>query len=202
VDEASAEKVAEQKPLWDAIHEEGGKILTSDCSVKRFGAEVDGKVLDLLTMCYDSSPELAAKRHATGGLIYSYGNPQGGVENPLIYRRNYGIRLWKHNYDGFATYCYFEAFGHPWDDFDSVDYRDHNLVYPTTDGVIGTVAWEGYREAVDDIRYASTLALAIRENPGHPQAAAAKAFLDAVTGEEADLDALRKEIIGWILKLQ
>ena len=202
VDEASAEKVAEQKPLWDAIHEEGGKILTSDCSVKRFGAGVDGKVLDLLTMCYDSSPELAAKRHATGGLIYSYGNPQGGVENPLIYRRNYGIRLWKHNYDGFATYCYFEAFGHPWDDFDSVDYRDHNLVYPTTDGVIGTVAWEGYREAVDDIRYASTLALAIRENPGHPQAAAAKAFLDAVTGEEADLDALRKEIIGWILKLQ
>ena len=202
VDEATAEKVAEQKPLWDAIHEEGGKILTSDCSISCFGAEVDGKVLDLLTLCGKTSPELAAKRHATGGLIYSYGNPQGGVENPLAYRRNYGIRLWKHNYDGFATYCYFEAFGHPWDDFDSLDYRDHNLVYSTADGVIDTIAWEGFREAVDDIRYACTLALAIRENPTHPQASAAQAFLDSITGEEKDLDALRKEIIAWILKLQ
>ena len=201
VDEATAEKVAQQKPLWDAIHEEGGRVLTSDCSISCFGADLDGKLLDLLTLCRDSSADLAAKRHATDGQVFSYGNPQGGVENPLVYRRNYGLRLWKHNYDGFATYCYFEAFGHPWDDFDSRDYRDHNLVYPTANGVIDTVAWEGYREAVDDIRYACTLALAIGENPTHPQAAAAQAFLDSITGEEADLDALRKEIIGWILKL-
>ena len=202
VDEANAEKVALQKPLWDAIHEEGGRVLTSDCSVSCFGADLDGKLLDLLTLCRDSSPEWAAKRHATGGQVFSYGNPQGGVENPLAYRRNYGLRLWKHGYDGFATYCYYEAFGHPWDDFDSRDYRDHNLVYPTADGVIDTVAWEGYREAVDDIRYASTLALAIRENPAHPQAAAAQAFLDSVTGEEPDLDAVRREIVAWILKLR
>ena len=202
VDEANAEKVAQQKPLWDAIHEEGGRVLTSDCSVSCFGADLDGKLLDLLTLCRDSSPEWAAKRHATGGQVFSYGNPQGGVENPLAYRRNYGLRLWKHGYDGFATYCYYEAFGHPWDDFDSRDYRDHNLVYPTADGVIDTVAWEGYREAVDDIRYASTLALAIRENPAHPQAVAAKAFLDGVTGEEPDLDAVRREIVAWILKLR
>ena len=202
VDEASKEKVAAQKKLWDAIHEEGGKVFTSDCSIQCFGADIDGKMLDLLTLCRDSSPKFAAKRHATGGLIFSYGNPQGGVENPLIYRRNYGIRLWKHNYDGFATYCYYEAFGHPWDDFDSQHYRDHNLVYPTADGVIDTLAWEGFREAVDDIRYASTLALAIKNNPAHPQAKAAQAFLDAMTGEERDLDALRRDIIGWILKLQ
>ena len=68
--------------------------------------------------------------------------------------------------------------------------------------MIDTVAWEGYREAVDDIRYASTLALAIRENPAHPQAVAAKAFLDGVTGEEPDLDAVRREIVAWILKLR
>ena len=202
VDEASKEKVAAQKKLWDAIHEEGGKVFTSDCSVQCFGADIDGKLLDLLTLCRDSSPKFAAKRHATNGLIFSYGNPQGGVENPLIYRRNYGIRLWKHNYDGFATYCYYEAFGHPWDDFDSQHFRDHNLVYPTADGVIDTLAWEGFREAVDDIRYACTLALAIQSNPAHPQAKAAKAFLDSINGEEPDLDALRRDIINWILKLR
>ncbi len=202
VDEASAEKVAQQRPLWDAIHEAGGRIMTSDCSPQRFAADIDGKVLDLVIMAWVSSAELAAKRHATGGLIFSYGNPQGGVENPLTYRRNYGIQLWKRNYDGFATYCYYEAFGHPWDDFDSMSYRDHNLVYPTADGIIDTLAWEGFREAVDDIRYASTLALAIRDNPNHPQAAAAKAFLDGITGKEPDLDALRRDIISWILKLR
>ena len=120
----------------------------------------------------------------------------------MLYRRNYGIRLWKHNYDGFATYCYYETFGHPWDDFDSQHYRDHNLVYPTADGVIDTLAWEGFREAVDDIRYACTLALAIQNNPAHPQAKAAKAFLDGINGEEPNLDALRRDIINWILKLQ
>ncbi|MCR4574065.1 MAG: LamG domain-containing protein [Lentisphaeria bacterium] len=202
VDEASKEKVTAQKKLWDAIHAEGGRVFTSDCSVQCFGADIDGKLLDLLTLCRDSSPKFAAKRHATNGLIFSYGNPQGGVENPLIYRRNYGIRLWKHNYDGFATYCYYESFGHPWDDFDNQHYRDHNLVYPTADGVIDTLAWEGFREAVDDIRYACTLALAIQNNPAHSQAKAAQAFLDAMTGEEPNLDALRHDIIAWILKLR
>ncbi|MBP5639104.1 MAG: hypothetical protein J6X55_06480 [Victivallales bacterium] len=202
VDEASKDKIDAQKKLWDAIHEEGGRVFTSDCSQQRFGTEIDGKLLNLLTLAWDTSPEYAAKRHATGGMLFSYGNPQGGVENPLVYRRNYGIRLWKHNYDGFATYCYYEAFGHPWDDFDSSHYRDHNLVYPTADGVIDTVGWEGFREAVDDIRYACTLALAIQNNPAHPQVNAAKAFLDRISGEEPDLNTLRRDIVGWILKLR
>jgi len=35
------------------------------------------------------------------------------------------------------------------------------FVYPTVDGVIDTIAWEGYREGIDDLRYLATLRKAI-----------------------------------------
>ena len=202
VDEAQKEKVEAQRLLWEAIHEAGGRVMTSDSTPSHFTAGPEGRLIDIAILAHGASADAAARRHAVGGKVFSYCNPQGGVENPMLYRRNYGISLWKANYDGFATYCYYDSFGHPWDDFDSLSYRDHNLVYPTADGVVDTLAWEGFREAVDDIRYASTLAIAIRDNPAHPQAAAARDFLDKVTGNEADLDALRQTIVNWILKLQ
>ena len=61
------------------------------------------------------------------------------------------------------------------------------------------------REAVDDVRYATTLRLAIEKagtNAKHKVVAAeAAAYLDKfdVTG---DLDEIRKTIVNYILKLQ
>ena len=202
VDEAQAEGIAAQKPFWDIVHELGGKMFVSDNSKDALPVHQPGDLLDLVIRRLEPSRELTALRHANGGLLMAYGIPQSGPENPEVFRRNYGLALWQLDYDGFATYCYASNMGCPWNDFDHIDFRDHNFVYPTTDGVIDTLAWEGYREAVDDIRYASTLALAIRENPNHPQAAEAKAFLETMDPSQADLDALRAQIIAWILKLQ
>ena len=36
-------------------------------------------------------------------------------------------------------------------------YRDHVFAYPTSNGVIDTIQWEGWREGVDDTRYVATL---------------------------------------------
>ena len=201
VDEAQADRIAAQKPFWDIVHELGGKMFVSDNSKDALPVHLPGDLLDLVIRRLEPAAELADERHANGGLLMAYGIPQSGPENPEVFRRNYGLALWKLNYDGFATYCYCSSMGCPWNDFDNIDFRDHNFVYPTTDGVIDTLAWEGYREAVDDIRYASTLALAIRENPDHPQAAEAKAFLETMDPSQADLDDLRAQIITWILKL-
>ena len=55
---------------------------------------------------------------------------------------------------------------------------DHNLVYPTADGVVDTIAWERCREAV------------------------AEQWLQGIDAENADLDAVRTAIIQWILKLR
>jgi hypothetical protein len=57
-------------------------------------------------------------------------------------------------------YAYQHGFGdHIWNDFDHERFRDHVFAYPTSNGIIDTIQWEGFREAVDDVRYLATLVL-------------------------------------------
>ena len=63
--------------------------------------------------------------------------------------------MWNAGYDGAMNFAYQHAYGPSiWNDFDSASthYRDHVFAYPTTDGVIDTIEWEGWREGVDDTR--------------------------------------------------
>ena len=46
-------------------------------------------------------------------------------------------------------------------------YRNMNLVYATKDDFIDTLAWEGIREGIDDIRYA-TLCSSLPTGPSLP----------------------------------
>jgi len=204
VDEARGDRVKTQLPIWKTIHEAGGKVFTSDESSNHAVCSLPGSTIDLVVAAWNSSRATADLRHRNGGRIFMYFTPQGGVENPDVYRRNYGLRLWLDHYDGFATYCYFEAFGNPWDDFDC-GMRDHNFVYPTADGVVDTVEWAGYREAIDDIRYATTLreaAVTARKNGKAQLADQAEKWLASIDAEHADLDQVRKQMIDWILKLK
>jgi hypothetical protein len=77
------------------------------------------------------------------------------------------------------------------------------MAYPTVDGVVDTVQWEGYREGVDDTRYLATLLRAIdRSPPGRrSDADAARRWLNDLD-IDGDLDAIRSAMIDWILKLQ
>jgi len=86
-----------------------------------------------------------------------YANPQVGVEDPLLYRHNYCLSLYFLGYDGCMDYAYQHSFGkHIWKDFDHHKYRDHVFAYPTSNGVVDTIQWEGFREAVDNVRYVHT----------------------------------------------
>ena len=73
-------------------------------------------------------------------------------------------------------------------------------------GVIDTVQWEGFREAVDDVRYVSTLKSAIdtvlqgNDNELKRIAIDAKAWLSTVN-IYADLDKVRARMIEYILRL-
>ena len=143
---------------------------------------------------------------AAGHKILSYNNPQGGAEEPETYRRNYGLALWHAGFDGACTYAYQHSFGHAWDDFDDNTYRDHNMTYPTVNGVISTVQWEGYREGYDDLRYLATLENWIEQGKRHGGAAgelARKTQLSVYRMQPAgqDLDDLRRQMIAQILAL-
>ncbi|MFA6715402.1 MAG: hypothetical protein WCS27_08485, partial [Victivallaceae bacterium] len=128
---------------------------------------------------------------------------QGGIENPLLNRRGLGMKVWLAGYDGTMTYAYMHGMGNPWNDFDHQTYRDHNYVYPTADGVISTPALAGFREGVDDIRYATKLQQLIEQNRTGPKAGLANSaqnYLDQLKPGD-DLYLMRLEMIDYILKL-
>ena len=130
------------------------------------------------------------------------------MENPELYRRNYGLLLWKLDYDGACTYCFMDSSGTQWNDFDDETYRDHCLAYPTVDGVVGTLALEGFRAGMDDLRYVTVLRAVIeRALRGGSARAKARArqmqkWLESADPRRADLDALRQVVIERILELE
>ena len=159
---------------------------------------------------------LADLARKAGVRLYSYNNPQLGVEYPHTYRRNYGLALWTAGYSGGMDFCYT---GNDWNDFNNAEYRDHNMVYPSADRMIDTIQWEGYREGVDDVRYLSTLLRAIEEAKKGRGALRRRAreaeewvrsikvtdtlgwdgFRERI--DDVDLDKLRREMAQWVIAL-
>ena len=202
MDEAGGKRLASQRGAWQATRNAGAKIF-----VACFGDFFDlvGDLLDVAIMAGELRPDMAQKVHGAGNRIFNYANPQCGAEMPLTYRRNYGLALWKAGYDGAMDYAYQHSFGHGWNDFDDRALRDHVMAYPTADGVIDTIQWEGFREGIDDVRYVTTLKSAIAEakQKGAKMDMIEKAekFLRELNPDE-NLDRIRKEMIVLIEQLK
>ena len=201
-DEARGEKLKAQRAEWASVRKAGGKVFVAGSQGHNF-PEL-GDVQDLLVCYGDPSKEEAARWHSKGHKIFCYANPQSGIEEPETYRRNFGLLLAANDYDGGMTYIYY----HGWNDFHGSRYRQHNFVYPTADGVLDTIQWEGYREGIDDLRYLATLRKAIRaaRHAGPTRvrlAGQAQAFLDQLSHMRVttDLYAIRAEMIRWIREL-
>jgi hypothetical protein len=199
IDEATGERLASQKMTWQAVQDAGGKTFVA-CYKKTF--EAMGPLLNCAVLAGHPDPTEGEKWHSVGSLAFCYANPQVGPEEPETFRRNFGLLLWKAGFDGAMDYAYQHGFGHVWNDFDSASYRDHNFTYPTVNGVIDTVQWEGFREGVDDVRYVTTLERAIEAAPAAKAgvAAEAKAWVEGLD-PAGDLDELRARMVEWIEKL-
>jgi hypothetical protein len=164
-----------------------------------------GDILDYPVVTGRLRPELAKKIRANGFVPLSYGNPQVGVELPALYRQNYGLALRAAGYGGSINFTYsMDNTKEDWDDFRADNYRGHNFVYPSTEGPIDTIQYGGWREAVDDVRYAATLERAIGESPARGRLTAfareSQAWLDSITGYE-NLDDVRADMIRRIDEL-
>jgi hypothetical protein len=83
----------------------------------------------------------------------------------------------------------------------------HSMVYRTTEGVIDTIQWEGYREGIDDLRYVTTLQQVIEKakNSGDKVRVAvadeAQKYLDGVDAAYGDLEQIRSAMVKYILAL-
>lgn len=133
-----------------------------------------------------------------------YARQHVGVENPAHTRRQYGLAPYL---SGFSATCnYAHHFG-PYNDR-SEGYKPMVFAYGVYDGVIDTLAWEGYREGIDDIRYATLLKMlckdAAQSKNLSTRYAGRKALqlMALLDGEKYDTASARLEIITRILNLQ
>lgn len=206
IDEADPDALAHQRPIWRALRDSGARIFTAGWRPGYFDAA--GDMLDLFVDGRPFSHETPRQFHQLGHAAFKYNTPQSGIENPALYRLNYGIRLWRHGYDGAMIYTYQDGFGTVWNDFDSPRFRDHNFTYPTSVSAVDTLAWEGLREGINDVRYIATLQARIAANRAAPDgersAAATNAtrYLDALANAADTTPAqARHEIVRHILNL-
>ena len=135
-----------------------------------------------------------------------YANQHVGAENPAFNRRQNGMAAYLANYSALCNYAH--HFG-SYDD-DSEIYRPMVFGYGQGKGVIDTIQWEGFREGVDDIRYATLMVrlaraaakLGAADIDASYEGRKALQFLAAFNRETDDLDACRAEMISFILRLK
>ena len=200
-DEATGEQLTAQRAAWKAVQEAGGKTVVA-CYEKTF--EAMGGLLNCAVLAGRPNPEEGRKWHSVGSHAFCYAYPQVGNEEPETYRRHFGLELWKAGFDGAMDYAYQHGFGHVWNDFDERTYRDHVFAYPTLNGVIDTIQWEGFREGVDDVRYLTTLLNLIERAKADPAKAQLAKQAEAWVGTidpAGDLDGVRAQIVERILQL-
>ena len=178
-------------PAIRAIQDAGAKVLVSG-----FSDAFDhlGGALDICIRYGIPQRDEAAQWHQAGGQIWCYAAPQAGTDDPAVYRRNFGILLWMADYDGCADYCYIDPFKiNPY-------FRGWGFVYPTVDGVVRTLSWDGFREGVDDVRYLTTLKL-LAESSDSPATREALEFLDGIDPKSDDTEYVRLKAMRYILDI-
>ncbi len=207
-DEPSMKFLQGQRPLWKQAHERGMKILST---AKDRHLQYGGYNEDFANYAGTLSRDSARKWHMMGNRITDYANPHTGPENPDYMRRAHGMDLYHADYDGTCNYHFLEGSGpNIWcENTGKTGFRAFAVVYPSADGLIDTLQYEGFRAAIDDVRYATLLQQLARKAIADPKKAdlyyagkKALRFLALTPMETVNLDAFRLEMIRHILTLQ
>ncbi|MGO9485438.1 MAG: hypothetical protein ACLPX9_12760 [Rhodomicrobium sp.] len=204
VDEVRGTVFDSQMPAFDAIHANGGKVFNSipdAATALRPGIyKIDVPILYGVGM--HSGTIETMRRMSPNSKVSMYGDPFSDSSNPESVRNHFGFAMLYKNYDAAMNYVYQDGCGgsgNIWNNFDGAHY---NWTYPTSNGVVDTLQWEGNREAVNDIRYASTLAA--RKGWTKPQLVAYLRSLPALNEnpDAIDAPAARQAIVDAILATQ
>ena len=127
-----------------------------------------------------------------------------GPENPDFNRRQYGLGAYLAGYSAACNYAHHYG---PYND-DGDYYKPMVFAYGSGDGVIDTIQWEGFREGIDDIRYATELCRLARQADKSGDfelgrlGRRALMYLASVKRGSDALDAVRGEMATYILKLR
>lgn len=202
-DEPGAGWMMDNRPIFEAYQKEGFRfILAGGPNVLHKGAYI---------IDWFNSAKLPEERESTRAWnetghshVAWYAVHHVGPENPAFNRRQYGMAPYLANYS--ATCNYAHHFG-SWNDRRTT-YKPMVFAYGCGDGVIDTLQWEGYREGLDDIRYATLMKTLALEAEKHADIKVKYAgrqalqFLSLSDPATMDLASARLEMIRHILKLK
>lgn len=201
-DEPGATWLMNARPVYEAYQREGFKFIIAGGNAVFAKA---GYIYDWHNVAKwpedDSSTQLwnaIGKAH-----VAWYAAMHVGSENPAFNRRQYGLAPYLANYS--ATCNYAHHFGSYNDN--RLTYRPMVFAYGIHGGVLDTLQWEGYREGIDDIRYATLLMRlahqAAKSDEISERYAGNRAlqFMAKLSRADADLNAARMEMIRHIMAL-
>jgi hypothetical protein len=209
IDEAGPETIRQEQESWRVVHEEGAKVMVSTHPHRKLLFALDYHVVPSAPYPEKYRKEADLVHEANpDALVAWYADPHSGPESPEFARRVYGLLSYKSNYDGISQYVWYR---NNWNDFSCMwepNMRGLMLVYPTRDDVLDTLAWEGLREGLNDIRYATKLKLVAREALQSGDAEVkllgrrALGMVAYYDGRRGDMDQFRYEAIDYILRLE
>lgn len=139
------------------------------------------------------------------GPIGFYASQHTGTENPQFTRRQHGLGGWLNGLT--MSFNYEWAIG-PFNDRVYGTYRPMAITYANGQGLMETIEYAGFREACDDVRYATYLKQLAQECVDSKDVAktipARKAlqYLALLDRERMDLNVVRIEMIEHVLKLR
>jgi hypothetical protein len=203
-DEPSWTMLQFQQEMWQYMQDKGAKVFSTG-NERHFELGVKENFLNTVG---EPTRAKADAWHAFGNdkMITNYAYPHTGPENPDLMRQRHGLWTYKANYDATYNYIFYEGPPNIWNDNSIQDeFRNFNLVYPTRTKLIDTLAWEGFREGIDDIRYATKLkqvaadAIASGQQDQVTAANQALTWLEQVDERSINQDLLRLEMIRHIL---
>lgn len=189
---------ADNKNYFTVLGEEYCRRYDPDCSEEErdiYGVQMIGMpiVLECDPYYHTCSEEFLNTIYAQDQDALVYQTPIAGIERPQTYRYKYGLWLWAKGLKGAMPYAYQKRYGeYMWDDFDNSlgknpgSYeREQSFTYPTADGVVDTIQWEGFREGIDDTRYLTRLIELINlvnqsGNAENPTVIRANAYISAL----------------------
>ncbi len=202
-DEPGAAWLAQMRPLFEAYQSVGLKYFIAGETV----FSKAGYIYDWHNSARDAAdptlPDLWAKMKNASHVAW-YANQHVGSENPAFNRRQNGLGAWLTGYTALCNYAH--HFG-PYND-DRTTYKPMVLAYGSYDGVIDTIAWEGFREGIDDIRYATLLSDLARKAEKSKDiqlrylGAKAMQYLAMTDPKACDQDSVRGEMIRYINQLK
>ncbi len=123
-----------------------------------------------------ANDETRAATLKAGKQFWYYSSNYG--EDPLTARMRSGFLRWRLGATGMYYWHYQAPHGDPYNCLDSTS-TDHCVAYPTPQGPIPSLGWEGQRAGIDDYKYVRMLQWAIAQaEPNDPRAQAAQKTLD------------------------